>query len=405
MAFFPLAYPDSAQWIAAAASATVWGARGWKYWDWQVPQAIGGEEKLVVNEIKNFHSREPWLLVIDDSGKVSIIKQELLNLDRKLSLRAHIEPATTDNSSTCPICQPSSNGTNLQFQRCIFSGVVNIRKSDRGALSCIQDLQLLMFADLFWEIDHRAIDTQRVYLQMHLLMPADDPGLRSLVSKLLQPIEDWSSDIIGQGVFVNTIAPMNLFATSKVDFWCWGTFWLLLALGCGILWSPLDLLGSSSAQADGAWSDSDNLLRRDDFWHLSSGGASATGRFRKFGSGGRAMTVSARLPFFSSGTLVLRNHLSWRAWPRWRSSCWWSKSSSSMSDDRVDSLVSSLLWSPISWSVLSSWYIHAIGDISHPQYDARRPMIGRQTFDWEWRFTAFLNASALSRCTSWFFCE
>jgi len=59
VAFFPLTYSDSAQSIAAAASAIVRGARGWKYWDWQVPQAIGGEEKLVVNEIKNFHSREP----------------------------------------------------------------------------------------------------------------------------------------------------------------------------------------------------------------------------------------------------------------------------------------------------------------------------------------------------------
>jgi len=33
MAFFPVEYSDSAQWIAAAACATVWGATGWKYCD------------------------------------------------------------------------------------------------------------------------------------------------------------------------------------------------------------------------------------------------------------------------------------------------------------------------------------------------------------------------------------
>ena len=141
-------------------------------WCWLAPQAIGGEEKLVVNEIKQFHSRETWLLIIDDLGEVSIIKQQLLNLDPKFSLRAHIQPVTSDNSSRCPICQQSGNGTNLQFQLCIFSGVVNIRKCDRGALTTIQDSQLLVFADQFWEVDHQAIDTQMVYIQVHLLMPA-----------------------------------------------------------------------------------------------------------------------------------------------------------------------------------------------------------------------------------------
>jgi len=72
----------------------------------------------------------------------------------------------------------------------------------------------------------------------------------------------------------------------------------------------LDLLGSTSDRADGAWSDSDNSLKRDDFWRLSRGGAIAAGRFREFGSGGRAMTVSAWLRFVGSGTLVVRNDLS-----------------------------------------------------------------------------------------------
>jgi len=142
----------------------------------------------VVNEINHFHSSEPWLLIIDDLGEVSIIKPELLVLDLKLSPRAHIQPVTMDNSSMCPICQTSFNGTNVQFELCIFSGVVNFRKSNSGALNRFQDLKILVFVDLYWETDHRAIDTQMVYLQVHLPMPADDPGIQWVVSKLLQPL-------------------------------------------------------------------------------------------------------------------------------------------------------------------------------------------------------------------------
>ena len=67
---------------------------------------------------------------------------------------------------------------------------------------------------------------------------------------------------------------------------------------------------SGSTWVDGARSDSDNLLRRNDFWRLSSGGAIAPAGFQEFGSRGRAMTVSAPLRFFHSGTCVVRNDLS-----------------------------------------------------------------------------------------------
>jgi len=77
-------------------------------------------------------------------------------------------------------------------------------------------------------------------------------------------IEYFALDNIGQGVFVNTIASMNLFAISIVAFWCWGTLLSALALGCGTFLSPLDLC-SGSAWVDGAQSESDNLLRRVDF--------------------------------------------------------------------------------------------------------------------------------------------
>ena len=52
---------------------------------------------------------------------------------------------------------------------------------------------------------------------------------------------------------------------------------------------------SSSARVNGAQSDSDNMLRRIDFWRLSSGGAIAPAGFREFGSRGRAIIVLARL--------------------------------------------------------------------------------------------------------------
>jgi hypothetical protein len=85
---------------------------------------------------------------MDNLGEVSILKQELFNLYLKLSVRAHIQLVTMDNSSTCAICPPSWNGTNIQLQLCIFSGVVNIHKSDSCVLHRIQDLQRLVFADL-----------------------------------------------------------------------------------------------------------------------------------------------------------------------------------------------------------------------------------------------------------------
>jgi len=69
---------------------------------------------------------------------------------------------------------------------------------------------------------------------------------------------------------------------------------------------------------DGAWSDWDNLLMRVDFWGLSGGGAIAPAGSWEFGSGGRAITVLARLHFVGSGTFVVCNDLSQRAWPRSR---------------------------------------------------------------------------------------
>jgi hypothetical protein len=69
---------------------------------------------------------------------------------------------------------------------------------------------------------------------------------------------------------------------------------------------------------DGAWSDSNDLLRRADFWRLSSGGAIDPGGFRGFERRGRAITVSVRLCFFANGTLVVCDDLSRRAWRRSR---------------------------------------------------------------------------------------
>jgi len=73
---------------------------------------------------------------------------------------------------------------------------------------------------------------------------------------------------------------------------------------------------------DGEQSDSDTLLRRDVFWCFSSGGAITQAGFREFGSRGHAITVSARLCFFGSGTFVVHNDLSRLACPRSKTSRW-----------------------------------------------------------------------------------
>jgi hypothetical protein len=62
----------------------------WKYWAviGLVPQAIGGEEKLLENLIKHVHLGKPWFLIINDLGEIFIVKQEVSNQDPKLSLSA-----------------------------------------------------------------------------------------------------------------------------------------------------------------------------------------------------------------------------------------------------------------------------------------------------------------------------
>jgi len=49
--------------------------------------------------------------------------------------------------------------------------------SDRGAWNRIQDLQHLIFVDLFWDMDCWAINIEMVFLQEHLLMPPDNAQL------------------------------------------------------------------------------------------------------------------------------------------------------------------------------------------------------------------------------------
>jgi len=113
-------------------------------------------------------------------------------------------------------------------------------------------------------------------------------------------IKYFSSEMIGQGVFINTSSSMNHFATSKVAFLCWGMLWSPPAFGCKTFWSP-PVLGSRSACKT---SDLRDMLMVD-FWCLSNGGAMALTGCHRFGSGVRAMTILARLHFFASGTLVV----------------------------------------------------------------------------------------------------
>lgn len=117
---------------------------------------------------------------------------------------------------------------------------------------------------------------------------------------------------------MNTIASMNLFAISKV------------AIGIGqhsdLHWpsvvehSGLDQTWVVAALGRMVQSDSDHLLKRVDFWHLSSGNAIALGGFRNFGSGAPAVTVSVWLHVCSSGTDLVHNDLSRQDWPKSKTS-------------------------------------------------------------------------------------
>jgi len=216
-------------------------------------------------------------------------------------------------------------------------------------------------------------------------------------------IEYLSSHNIGKGGFVNSKYSMSHFATSKVAILCWGMCWSALDFGCGAVWSPPDL-GCSSACVDSAPSDLDNLMRRANYWQVSSGGGGIdTAGFREFGSGSHAITVLAWLHWLSKGTLVGWKYFSWCARCRsWTYGCW-SKSSSSIFDHKVDPLVLSIASLPISWLVSSVCFFDDIGNISDPQSDAQRQIIGRQTLERQWILVAFLTVSALSRGGSWFF--
>ena len=152
-------------------------------------------------------------------------------------------------------------------------------------------------------------------------------------------------------------------------------------------------------------SDPAIVLRREDFWHLSSGGAIPQAGLRKFESGGRAITALPPICFIGSGTLVVLNVMSWCAWPRSVTSSRLSKSSSLMSDTIVQFLGYLFSWWYISWSVLSSCSINEWLDIGYLQYNTQKQMVGSQIFVRRWWLAVFLKASvcALSRCTSWFF--
>jgi len=118
----------------------------------------------------------------------------------------------------------------------------------------------------------------------------------------LSTLEYFSSELIGQRVFVNTIASINRLPISMVPIWCSGTLRYPLAFGSRTLLSP-PALGTGSAWA-GKMSDSCNILMVD-FWHLRNGGAKAPDGCRRFRTELRAMTVLARFHFIGSGTLVV----------------------------------------------------------------------------------------------------
>jgi len=184
---------------------------------------------------------------------------------------------------------------------------------------------------------------------------------------------------------MHLIVSINLFANSHVIYWCWKKFWSALALGCGALWSLLDLL-SGTTWPDDACLDWDKLLSRVDFWHVSSGGVIASDGIWKVGSRGRAMTVSAVHHFFGSGTFVVHRYSSRDTRPWSWTFCRWSKFHCSILGDIVDSPVFSLRSLACCRLVLSSYTIHDIRDISHLEDDAWTQITRMTRFGEKWRF-------------------
>jgi len=160
------------------------------------------------------------------------------------------------------------------------------------------------------------------------------------------------------------------------------------ALQCGIFWSALDL-GTGSAWVGGVQSVSENLLRRVDCRHLSRGGAIVAAGFREFKCRGHPMTVTTRLQFCGSGTVVGRNGLSQHAWPSSERCCWWFKLSCLKLDFRVWSPVSTHSSISISWTVLSSCVIYEIWDIGHLQYNAWRQRAWESNIWWTLKINRF----------------
>jgi len=233
-------------------------------------------------------------------------------------------------------------------------------------------------------------------------MPSDNPKLKRLGTKHLQPFSTYHWIIFAQAVLVTMMVSMDLFTTSYVVWWYRGMLWSALALGCKTFYSPLDLC-SGITWADGITPDLDNELRMVNFWHVSSSGAITPAGLSQCRSGASAMTVSVRHHFFASETHEHVNDLPRCTWARTRTLCWWSKVSSLMLDDTAESVVSPLRSSPMCWFVCFFCIPNQVGGVRHPEWAAQRQIIGRKRFRGQQRLAALLNASALSRCASWSF--
>jgi len=214
-------------------------------------------------------------------------------------------------------------------------------------------------------------------------------------------MECFTSDIIGQIVFVNTIASLALGATSDVALWCCGTFWSPLALGCATFWSPVDVDSGSTYGVD-AQSDSHNLLRWAVFCRLSHCWSIVEPGVWIFGNGRRALTILAWILLIGNWLCRLYNVLFQWSWPRSRISWWLFESHCLMLNYPVECLVFLLLTLPIISSVMSSCVIYQISFICSLYFNAWMSSVRTRKFDEQQRFAVFFDASALTRCDSWF---
>jgi len=160
------------QWSLLRQRLKEWGCGG------LMSLLIGPEEKFWLNLTQNLYVGISWFHIFRNLSDIRILIQKPLNPDLKPYHTSKIDSVQLKKNLTSPMCQLTPNGTILQFVTLYMLWCIQYHKSDRGAPKSVKDWYHQVFTDIYWEMDHNAIDIQQVYLWKYLLMSADVPELQ-----------------------------------------------------------------------------------------------------------------------------------------------------------------------------------------------------------------------------------